>query len=106
MEAALAEVRARHALELDPMRMSARELRLLPGVGRSRARAIVEHRRVLRARQAASHDPRATRVPGLDGSALRTAASWESVPGIGPRTAVGVLAWLEERWAQSGKSRR
>ena len=58
-----------------PWRMSARELRVLPGIGERLALAIADARR-----------------SRGDGGAC---PDWEDVPGIGPRTAAGLRAWLE-----------
>ena len=62
------------ALADAPWRMSARELRVLPGIGERLALAIADARRGRRARGACP--------------------DWEDVPGIGPRTAAGIRAWL------------
>jgi len=64
----------RFALERDPARMSARELRVLPGIGARRALSIVAARW--------RHD----------GS--RTPFTWKDVPGVGPRTERKVQDWL------------
>jgi abhydrolase domain-containing protein 14 len=61
--------------EPDVRRFSVRELRALPGVGETIARAVVE----TRAR--------------MDGAPFR----WEEVPGIGPVRAQELGAWLAER---------
>lgn len=77
-----AEARAapgRYRATLDPARMSARELRQLPGVGEKRARAIERARR--------AHDP------------ARGALRWTDVRGIGPRTVERIRAWFVERGA-------
>jgi hypothetical protein len=54
-----------------PWRMSARELRVLPGIGERLALAIADARR-----------------------GRGTCPDWQDVPGIGPRTAAGIRAWL------------
>ncbi len=67
--------------ELDPARMPPRELRRLPGVGRTRAIAA--------ARARWEHDPK-------DGP-----LAWSDVDGIGEKTEKRVTAWLLERGAGS-----
>ncbi|MBL8858103.1 MAG: helix-hairpin-helix domain-containing protein [Planctomycetes bacterium] len=62
-------------LELDPDRMCLRDLRRLPAIGPSRARAIVEARH--------SH--------GLAGGP----ESWVAIPGIGPETVRSAREFLE-----------
>ena len=74
-----AELRERHRLELDREAMNVRELRLLPGIGEKRARAIRAARDEHRRRGAAGP---------LD---------WTSVHGIGERTVERVDAWFAER---------
>ena len=71
--------RRRWRPEDDPVRMSARELRGLPGLGTQRSLAAVEARW--------RHGPG---VPGL---------AWSDVPGIGPVTEARVRAWLAARGA-------
>jgi abhydrolase domain-containing protein 14 len=74
-----AEVRARAArygVEHDPRRMSARELRQLPGVGHALARVVVEAR---------------------EGHRGPEALLWEDVPGIGPKRAAEIRAWCAAR---------
>ena len=66
---------ASFTLAVAPWRMSARELRVLPGIGERLALAIADARRGRR----------------NDG----VCPDWEDVPGIGPRTAAGIRAWLE-----------
>src|SRR5688572_30257770 len=75
-----AEVLARarsFGVQHDPRRMSVRELRQLPGVGRKLARIVAD------ARDRYSRDPHDAADP------LR----WEDVPGIGPKRAADIRAW-------------
>ena len=67
----------RFTLRCDPARMSARELTVLPSVGRRRAWSITAARRA----HVCGEDP----------------FTWKEVPGIGPRTESRVTEWLEER---------
>ncbi len=63
----------RYTPEADPRRMSACELRRIPGVGIGRARSIVRNRRGARA---------------ADANFV-----WEDLPGIGATTARSIRAW-------------
>jgi len=64
---------------IEPWRMSARELRRLPGIGQKRAIQLVRAREEHR-----------------DGE-----LSWQDVHGIGPATEEKVLAWLWRRGVEA-----
>ncbi len=70
-------VRARLAPRDDPGRMAARDFARIPGVGEARAAALVEAR--------------------FAGEPLREPRDWLAVPGIGPKTLLGIERWLAER---------
>ena len=86
VEVAFSDLRVRHRLELDAAEMNLRELRILPGIGETRALAILTARA-------------ARRRAGLDPT-----FDWSTVHGIGPRTLERVEGWFCERGVQPAVS--
>jgi len=82
--------------EVDPLRMSARELRRIPGVGERRALELVRARE-LHARRGGLSGEDAGAVSGPD-----EAFRWSSVRGVGPVTEERISRFAREHGVEAG----